>query len=609
MRSAFFILISCFLTATAFSQFTAKMEAWPKRLTTDDHFTLNISVTGTGAVSHISTPSFSDFIILEGPIYGKRIVTTHGVTTHTTDISFILKPKSSGSIRIDPAIIKAGNESLKTNPVTITVSKRKNTLLSPQKDSRPAFEYSDIVLKQGEDIAKKVEKNLIPVLEISRASCYVGEPVMAEYKLYSRLRSNSRLIKIPSFNGFSVIDITPSDQFLPGRESLNGKAYNVYSIRKAQLYPLQPGTFTLEAAEFQNNIEFVKEEDIQQLKNAISANEDLRDALPDDAFVYQNLNLKSNPATIHVMPLPEEGKPDSFKGMVGDFRINTSLERNRFGINESEKLSIRIQGKGNLQMLTPPEIKWPEGLDALQPVASETITKDSFPISGTKRFDIEFTASHKGEFHIPQIAFSFFNPQSKSYKTIETEPLTLTVSDAVPIATPTQSETKRSASTGINRITETRWPVVAILALAILSGLLIWVRRDKKKKSSHSINEAIEVLPDEDIQVIVNPLSKSELLLTQRENQAFYATLLNEYKQFLSAKFQIPIQQINGSSIQEKLDQFSIPNPESVHISQLISMIEGRVYTPVSNGDNKTEMYEQVLAIINRLKSREIRHP
>jgi hypothetical protein len=46
-------------------------------------------------------------------------------------------------------------------------------------------------------------------LQTSKTSCYVGEPIVATYKLYTRLKSESKLSKTPSFNGFSVIDLQP----------------------------------------------------------------------------------------------------------------------------------------------------------------------------------------------------------------------------------------------------------------------------------------------------------------------------------------------------------------------------------------------------------------
>jgi hypothetical protein len=42
---------------------------------------------------------------------------------------------------------------------------------------------------------------------VDRRTCFVGEPVVATFKLFSRLQSKSEIIKNPGFYGFSVNDM------------------------------------------------------------------------------------------------------------------------------------------------------------------------------------------------------------------------------------------------------------------------------------------------------------------------------------------------------------------------------------------------------------------
>ena len=39
-------------------------------------------------------------------------------------------------------------------------------------------------------------------------------------------------------------------------ENINGKFYDVHTIRKVQLYPLQPGAYTIDPMEIRNKVEF-----------------------------------------------------------------------------------------------------------------------------------------------------------------------------------------------------------------------------------------------------------------------------------------------------------------------------------------------------------------
>ena len=91
---------------------------------------------------------------------------------------------------------------------------------------------------------------------IDKKTCYAGEPVVATFKLYSRLQSKSDIIKNPGFYGFSVHDMINLDDKMVNTEEFNGKEFDVHTIRQVQLYPLQAGIYTIDAMEVKNKVEF-----------------------------------------------------------------------------------------------------------------------------------------------------------------------------------------------------------------------------------------------------------------------------------------------------------------------------------------------------------------
>lgn len=158
---------------------------------------------------------------------------------------------------------------------------------------------------------------MILKLETDKTSCFVGEPLVATYKLFTRLKSESKLTGNPSFNGFSVIDLTKPDASGYTKQQLNGKEYNVYTIRKAQLYPLQDGNIELGSAELENNIQFIKEEYVDQRSNSVfDLFDDFAQAtVPAEGIINQQVNLRSKPLMITVKPLPEVNKPVFLKAL------------------------------------------------------------------------------------------------------------------------------------------------------------------------------------------------------------------------------------------------------------------------------------------------------
>ena len=266
---------------------------------------------------------------------------------------------------------------------------------------RNGHKDKEFVLYPNENVAEKIKKNLFVKVEVDKKTCYVNEPVVATYKLYSRLRSESRVVKRPSYNGFSVYDmIDPETGGMPGIEKINGKPYNVHIIRKSQLFPLQAGEFVLEPVEVENSVHFIKAPSEQD-----TYLEEIQD--PDAETVEHTLIVGSNPLKITVKPLPPV-QSAAFDGAVGNFSVEAALKDPIARAGESSTLIVKIRGKGNIPMINAPSVNWPQGFEAYDPTAKESVHPENAPLSGVKTFEYVFTTKDTGAAIIPAIKFFFF---------------------------------------------------------------------------------------------------------------------------------------------------------------------------------------------------------
>jgi hypothetical protein len=278
----------------------------------------------------------------------------------------------------------------------------------------------------GESIAEKIKNNFFLRAEVSKRDCFVGEVIMASFKAYSRLDANSRVLKRPSLTGFSVIEMVDNYSSLPETEKLNDVFYNTHLIRKVQLFPLQPGDFTIEAAEIESSIHLYQERG----SNAGARNgKEPRKARPyfRKRLLQKDTTFKTPPVTIHVKALPEKGQPSDFSGAVGQFRIHMRLTDTTIHQFQPAVAQLVISGTGNLPLITDPEINWPANLSVGPPQVIEELNKFNFPLTGAKVFQFSLPTPDTGRFTIPAIRFSFFDPDSVTYKEAETAPLVYTV--------------------------------------------------------------------------------------------------------------------------------------------------------------------------------------
>ena len=613
-------------------QVNISQEISPSMIHKDEYATLKIIVQNSSNVQEITAPSLKNFTVISGPGRESGTSSVNGNVTSYSALVFILKPNKTGKIVIEGSVVKIAGKMYKTNTTTLLVKNEisgnspsnNNTVnpfsnFDPFEERRPSLDFTDYILKKGEHVADKVNKNMQLRLETDKTSCFVGEPIVATYKLYTRLKSESKLTENPAFNGFSVIDLTNPDMQGYTREKLNGREYNVYNIRKAQLYPLQHGNIELESAELENKVQFIKDDYINKRGGDLY---DLFDnfggtMVPQEGLINQVMNLKSKPVTILVKPLPDANKPVSFSGAVGKFFIEAQLQKNNFPANEPGKLIVKIAGSGNLPLLTAPTLQWPSGIDPFDPKVSEELDKLTIPVSGSKTFEYGFSVNAPGSYTIPSIQFSYFDPGNAVYKTITSNEIVFTVSGSTgpAVLTSVISSNEKPVS-WINSIFDNRGWIIAFIALIIITALIIWVKKDKNTSEEKN---TVPMKDKEEIQKIKHVIETSllnqqnSLILTAAclnldDCYSFYCLLNTELKDYLSKKFLIEPAEINTKTIFTIMDKKNISNNTVLQLQQLMQEIEWQLYTPFERNGKMNELYNRAQDIIQLINSFDFRN-
>lgn len=598
----------------------------PAEIGKNEFAQLKLMVENAKVVEQITPPNLKDFMIVSGPNQESGMSIVNGVVKKFIALSFIIKPKAMGNFSIPPAFAKADGLDLRSNGVKLKVTATAsgnnpgiNSFNSPFAGSIPFVEpaprssYSDYILRKGENPLEKINKNMFVRVEVDKTYCYVGEPVIATYKLYTRLRSESNMIKNPSFNGFSVIDLQQPGDMIYKTEKLNGREYNVYIIRKAQLYPLLAGSMEIGIAEIENIVSFIKAEYINQQQDIF--NDIFRDfadvTIPPGGMENHKVTLQNKPVTILVKPLPDLHKPADFKGAVGNFEAEVKIEKDNFTTDDAGKLTVIISGEGNLQMINAPEIPWPEGVEGFDSKATDELLKGTIPVSGRKIFEFHFTVAKQGIYNIPALQFSFFDSRESKYKVISTKPLQVNVTKGTgkPKKIPIEDNV-RAKDNYLTKFFNNRLRVVSILTLLIITGLIIWLKRDTRKEKfiRASVIEQEEKnkegKPDEEIMLgQQNPLADAAEYLLLGAGKLFYTELNKGLKNYLSKKFDIAPEELNKKNISEQLDKKGIANEISVQLQELMDEIEWQLYTPFVDNEKMKGINERANDLIQILNT------
>ncbi|MEO6669208.1 MAG: BatD family protein [Ferruginibacter sp.] len=603
------LILACFFSYKhANAQVSFYTVTSPSMINKEDSFTYQVVFANADVVSNLSKPDLRNFIILSGPTRLDTAKKLDGKLIRYALLEYHLKPKKAGSFIIDPLFATINRRKYKSDAASIVVN-------DPTIQEAPRPDINDYIFRKGDSLADKINKNMLLRVEVDKKNCYVGEPIIAKYKLYARLKNKKEDSHNASFNGFSVADMISSENIVESRGSLNGREYNVSTLRMAQLYPLQPGVINLESAQLETTVSFVKEEYTKQFKDpAVVYDAFINSRLRPGDQLEHKVTLKSEDVDIEVKPLPEKNKPASFKGSVGSFQIMASLQKPIFSTDETGKLSVTIVGSGNMLLLTAPDIQWPKGIEAFEPKFSEKITRATVPLSGSKRFEYSFAANDSGNYTLPAISFSFFDPSSEDYKTVYTDPIIFQVSkgDGKP-ANLSQFNIVNNKPSFLNNIFNHRWWIIVFIAVVMFSALFMWVISDKRSVKANPVllvnedlamNKMVEVSASNQ----QNVFSKTENCMNQDDCYGFYSLLSTELKIYLASKFSLETNAINSNTIGSLMDREGLNNDISLKLFNLMQKIEWQLYTPFERNEKMNGLYSEAHELVQMINTATIRH-
>jgi hypothetical protein len=92
-------------------------------------------------------------------------------------------------------------------------------------------------------------------------------------------------------------------------------------------------------------------------------------------------------------------------------------------VNEPVTLSIELEGSGNIEMLTEPDLPELPNWRIFESQVSTQIDTQDDRVHGIRRFERLIVPGQHGEFTIPPIRFSYFDPDADEYRTVSTEPM------------------------------------------------------------------------------------------------------------------------------------------------------------------------------------------
>jgi type II secretory pathway pseudopilin PulG len=468
--------------------------------------------------------------------------------------------------------------------------------------------FEEYILRHNENPLSEINHKTFLKAEISKTSCFVGEPVVITYTYYTRLNTEVNVTHYPSFNGFSVIELNE-----PETESvqvIHGVNYRAYILRKVQVYAMQAGTFEIEPLEADISAIFIKEDYYNKNHlTTVDLTAHAKDSYPSDAIVEQKTALKNAGIVITVKGLPGVEQARNFKGATGSFSIESALEEKQVATGGKSTLAVIVKGNGNLHLVNAPKISFPAGFEVFDQKTVEEFNTYAVPVSGRKIFLYPFVATDSGIFTIPPVEFCYFDLGLKAFKTISTKPVMVTVTGELKF--------DRAMEKGDNKTTgwlaglfASRLLVIIILAFLILSGLFWWVRKDSKKEKTEkgfALAQQQAKMEQQRMEEAILHKNKSPVETALKYMSAdtgimFYRQLNKDFRNYLSGKFKIPVPEITRKQMAQVMEEAGCENETSREVQLILDLVEKNLYMPDEEEGNREILLDKINGVTEKLK-------
>ena len=508
------------------------------------------------------------------------------------------------NLHFGPASIQVNGRRYTSNTVRIKVVKGHPAQQQQQsQNGQTQMDNSAIETKSG-DLSKSIFIRAV----VDKTSVYEGQQVVVSYRLYTRIGiDDSQVNTLPELNGFFSQDIKNMQQQQRTEwsvETYKGLKYNVTDIKQSILFPEHAGNLTVDPL----GATFLVRQPVPS--------RDFMDSFF-DSYKEVNIKVKSAPVTVHVKPLPDEGKPAGFTGAIGNFSLRASLDKTSLKANEALNYNIIVTGSGNLKLLKNLTPEFPASFDKYDPKILDTITDAVSGENGSRKYTYLLIPRQQGKFTIAPVKFSYFNPAFGRYNTLETKPFTISVEKGKEQGTVTSFSSDRQFESlagkdiygiktdggGLTLNGGSFFGSAAyyfLLFLGPVGCVAAFAYRGRYRRLN---SDEVKVKSRKAGKVAAFRLAKAQKELSTNNTTTFYEEVFKGLFGYLSDKLNIPYANLDKENIASALRAKAVDGQLIQQVEDTIVVCEMARFAPVTH-IAKPEVFERTKALISNLEAK-----
>ena len=578
---------------------------------------INLQVTVSGSAMNLpepQLPSMPNFSVYSAG-RSQNVAIMNGHVSGAVVYSYTLVPRFVGNTRIGPIVINVQGRELRTDPIDVQVvrpSQQPGAAPSPtsppvRRPSKPSAPSTSAPPAPGRPSAEGAQEpqpqgpDVFVNASIDKHKLFVNEQATLTVRFYTAvsLLGNPEYVP-PETHGALSEDLPPERH---GQTRLKGRLYN-YSEIKTALFAVQAGKLTIGPATVRCQVQ-------QDVAVDPFAPDFFQKFFSQGLLQGQTKELKTDPISLDIEELPAGGRPASFTGAVGRFRIHAGVDKTSAKVGDAITLSVSLEGAGNLKVLGAPKLPDLPSFRIYDTLIDLHLNKAGDVVQGSKVFKTVLVPRASGTLQIPPISFSYFSPEKGEYIQETTAPIDLEIApapggQAPPVGFVSQSPTAGDVTPlneDIRYIKDPSSPsTVSELLTAVARGFWVhllplavflflggnWLYQDRLSRDPvrfrfrQALPKALKKIRDAENQVQKDPAQSGAMLsdalsgfLADKLNSSASGLTLRQAQDLVRSRFP---EAANGTleslkTIWEELEQLRFAGGESMSPAALTSLI------------------------------------
>ena len=494
---------------------------------------------------------------------------------------------------------------------TVTPSKEGTFVIPPIEATIKGKAYRTKALKLVVSKGRDYSQYAFIRVRVPKQTVYVGEVFQLAVDLYEINAKLEEKPVIPS-DGF-VID--EAGQPTQSQTRVGNQVYNRVTFRYLAR-AVKDGELSIGPITWKVPL-FFRQQSGRRQRGAFDSF--FRDLVDLNSTVRRDVTLNAAPVALEVRPLPEEAQPEGFNGAVGSFTMDVSASPVDLTAGDPITLTMKIEGRGALEALKMPSFEdWREFKQ--YPETATTSYRDKIGLSGTKTFEKVVIPNNSEITELPEIRYSFFDPQKEAYQTLTQAPIPLTVAPNLTAATrPTMIANAdgqmlpANISTNIVHIK----PHFGVLASASRpwinerwflwlqfipllgwgSAVLFRIRKNATDRNPQA-RRAKKVRA-----LIAAGVLELRQLAQQSQSDAFFALLFRLLQEQIGERLNLPATAITEAVIDSQL-KHCLPEPEALEsLERLFHTCNQSRYAPVDSTEELTQLADEAEEVLKQLQA------